>query len=72
MRTKPRYPRISAIQLMKAKQLAESGKKNKDIIADVGIQVSYSHLCRAFKNCYGKTLSEVRGKNPPGRKSNAV
>lgn len=69
---KPKYPRLSHIQLIKAKQLAEKGNSNAQIIETLEIQVSYTHLSRAFKAKYGKTLSEYRGRIAPGRKSNAV
>ena len=71
MKNKPKYPRLSAIQLMKAKQMAENGKTNGQIIETLHIQVSYTHLSRAFKTKYGKTLSEFRGRIAPGRKSHA-
>lgn len=69
---KPKYPRLSLIQLIRAKQLAEKGRTNGQIIETLEIQVSYTHLSRAFKSKYGKTLSEFRGRIAPGRKSNAV
>lgn len=69
---KPKYPRLSPIQLIKAKQLAEKGQTNTQIIETLEIMVSYTHLSRAFKTKYGKTLSEYRGRIAPGRKSNAV
>lgn len=66
---KPKYPRLSHLQLMKARQLAQKGKNNRQIIETLEIRVSYTHLSRAFKNKYGKTLSEFRGRIAPGRKS---
>lgn len=66
---KPKYPRLSAIQLIRAKQMAENGSSNSHIIETLNIQVSYTHLSRAFKKKYKTTLSDLRGRIAPGRKS---